>query len=245
MRVSMDEVLRMAQWLLRARSIQCGNEDEPAAAVQWLAARMEGVLEALHGELEQGALARGCHGVVAPRIINETQVHLEADAGNASALTLGPLFLDWLVAAPEEAVLEISGLCSPGWLLPHLAARPALSPVCIEVRGGGRDDPPLMRVWRNTQSEPGLALNRPWAQLWGLAVQVRMSRTSPESAHSAAVAGYPDVSELQIRADRAGAHGVQVDPDLWQALGAIATEAMVPESDTSRARGAGAGDDRH
>jgi hypothetical protein len=236
--VSLDELRRLVQWLLRARGIRCGNETEPAEAVLWLASRVDGVLEAVWDEVDNGALAPGRPAMPAPRLLRQETGVLHADAGGASALTTGSLYLDWMQAGGTSAV--VSDLSSPLWLLPLLARRPRNPSFTLWVTADDAGGATRMRLWQAGSDALEIAADAHWQALWGAGARVRLERAGAADAGSPGECPAPlRRTAMDGRAAHAAAHGLSMDVGLWQRMGAVTAAAMVPETALSRARGAG------
>jgi len=141
------------------------------------------------------------------------------------------------LAVAEGAPVRVSALCSPLWLAPCLAAGARGTALWGAAVAGGET------VLQVAVDAAGAAVRKggpPPHALHGLACEVRLGQGAPP----AAPAGWAlKAGVLERRRHGAVRDGVQVPAAAWEALAVFARQALVPESEASRARGAGGGDD--
>ncbi len=236
--VSANEVLRTTEWILRGRGVQCGNEDAPARAAAWLALGYPPALSGLVIEL-------ATPGAIAPlEALNPrfAERRLEIDAAGASALLVCPLALDWLRACgwPGDAMVTIRNLASPLWCLGHLALLDAGPALGLSAAAG--DGETGLSLCRSADGSVEAALMAPIAAIWGRVYELATLTVNAGPAGARATERLT-AGQLADTARSAMASGLRVEASLWRELSCHAYQAYVPESATSRDRGAGGGDD--
>ncbi len=234
-RVTVNEVVRVSRRVFAALGTGPGCEREGADAVAWLETRGLAGLATLHADLP--ALRR--LGATPWQVRHESPGRLEMDGRGGSAVLAAPAVVDWLAGEGEAAGVELASVRSPLWLLPPLAARCTETVAWLEARGPGL----LLRAWCDGAGGFEVTLPDPPARLAGRIVDVRGGRGGPPAAPPDPATPQLAAPDLDRRQWAALRDGLAVPRDLWHALVAVAREVLVPESEQSRARGAGGGDD--
>jgi len=245
-RVSLNEVLRIARRAMLALGIGPSGDREPGEAVAWLESRGLGGVWTLAADVD----ALRARGAAAPAIREQAPQRLRLDAGGASGLLLAPLAVDWLAAHAaaegagvrrDEAVgagVVVERLRSPLWVLPALAAAAGVG---IWAQARDAAGAPVLCADRG-EGGPSLMLWHPPQTLAGRCVDLELGAGSPSPAAGGAQRTLA-AADLDAAHRAALERGCRVDAQRWQRLLAVAREVLVPESQQSRTRGAGGGDD--
>ena len=235
--VSANEVLRISEWVLRASGMSCGNEDDPARAVTWLALRFDGVLDAWLRELD--AVSPGMAPWLEPATSQRPWPRLHA--GGASALLVAPAVLDWLRAQPprESPSIEVCAVRASPWWLAHLSIAPGA--FCAQAHVVDRDGGSRAFIQRGANGTVHARFEPSIRECFARLHDVKLTRVCTLAASNGV--GAISSTSLKARADDALRHGLGVPRHLWETLQGKAYAAYVPASAASRHRGAGGGDD--
>jgi hypothetical protein len=163
---------------------------------------------------------QGCFGGLRAE---EGESGLEIDAGGVSAIAYGSAVIDLARGAPK---LRLRNCRSPLFVLPP----GALAGVPMELRWG--------EVICSADSSITLSAR-------GLEALLDASPADVEirpGTIAAPVAPLLDSATLASRYDHALLQGIEVDPEIWRRIDAVAARVQVPASAESRLRGAGGGD---
>ncbi len=231
-RMSVNEVLRLARRVLIATGAGPGCEEEPAQAVTWLQARGLDGLAALHADLD--ALRRVPPS--APRVVRDVDGRLELQAHGASALYL---LLDAVaLVAAEQCPLSIAGARSPLWLAPCLAL--AAPPGADRWGAAAAAGETVLQVAVDARGAVAVHGGPAGHALHGLACDLTLGHGAPPPWRAR---WSLDASELDRRHGTAVREGVHAPAQVFAELAVVSRGALVPESERSRERGAGGGDD--
>ena len=228
MRLALNEVLRLAQKAAEGAGAPAGLDTDAGVCAEWLEARGLPGLAALADALEAGQAAPArC------RAADIEDARLRFDA--ASDVLVGTLAVEW--AATRSRQVQIAGLSGALGVLPALArlrgelgARTCLVPgadgTLAAAAGEGR----------------ALELFGDWAR-GGLGGTVILAFGAPARGLARTIGeslARRSGNETDAAYRSALDHGIDIDDALYARLGRFAAEILVPESEISRLRGAGA-----
>lgn len=245
MRVSQNEVYRLAQRALEGSGAPYGTDRDGAFAVAWLEARGLPGLVLLAAALDQleGAFAP----LPPPRREGEAAI-LDLE-GRPAVAWGGSVFdcFELLTGRPAGAsLLRVRSCRWPLFLLPF-AARRAESGRGTRLRWGEGEGAVFLTadpatgcriVCAGEGRDLAAVMNGDLPAevvLSGMMTAVR----SPARPRSVQVV---DAIRLDAALDRSLAEGIDVDDALWARVADAASRVLVPASEESRARGAGGGD---
>lgn len=223
MRLSANDIYRMAQRAVEGAGAPPGLDADAAAAVEWLElAGLPGVAR-LVADLDAG---RAAPETCRARTREPSRLRFE----DASALLVGALAVEWAVAAAPGRS-RFDGLVSPLGLLPPAAARAAESGGIAIVAGS------IAAACFPVAGEPSLAGDWTLAESGTVAVETGAGAV-PLFAEAKTRLPPVDGSLAANRLHRLRT-GNEIDDALWRRLAAHAARILVPASAVSRARGAG------
>ena len=209
---SLNEIQTMVLKAARGAGLPWGLAEEAASAARWLAARDLPGLASLAALLER----IGSTGDTSLMPVTDAD-RWKSDGGWLPGLHAGVAFLDLAGEIEEEGSLTLENVAEPLLFLPFAAAA---SLVC---------ERPLAVSWPGCEkmvSAGDIVGAVPIAQLASHAAEVEVR-----------VINAPPLSP----APKPEAMSVEIDDHVWARLNAFAKRTYVPESEESRARGAGAG----
>ena len=239
-RVTLNEVLRLSRRVCLALRVGPGCEHEPARAVTWLEARGLPGLLTLWTDLERlrESTGRGMQ-ILEEDVASGGLVRL--DGAGASALFAVPGALDWLLTLPEGVRLCLTDVHSPLFALAALAERPVASGLWVRAQDAAGCWQLSVRVDSGSRTAVSAAVDV--ERLAGVATSLLMGRGSGPAHENAGTVVSLCGAVLERRYRQSLGQGIATDPALWLRLADVARESLVPESQMSRARGAGGGDD--
>jgi hypothetical protein len=239
MRVSRFEIYRVCQRVIEGAGAPDGVDDDAGHDVAWLETRGLPGLACLARDMKPEPAASG--------VVNRDGAAL--DMNGASAVFAAGNLVDFAVAsalglAGQAATIAVRRCASPIFLLPA-AARHAHDGCTLRIAWPGAAgeiaclaDRAGVRIACHGDTPDPRAL---------LAGDGAPAEVTIEACAKGGVAAVPDgltvcisSDELARRADDALASGVEVDDGVWQALKTLARKVLVPNSEHSRLRGAGA-----
>ncbi len=233
MRLSANDIYRMAQRGVEGAGAPPGLDVDAARAVEWLElAGLPGVA-ALVADLDAGLAAPA-----ACRLGAETAEGLIF--ANASALLVGAMIVEWAVAsAPARSNLD--GLVSPIGLLPEAEVRAAESGGLAVALLRGTGECEAAACFPAGDAAPMLAGD--WTRLDRSARRLRIASGSAAArlfAETSSGLAVPPTALVATRREHLR-NGIEMDDVLWRRLATHAARIFVPPSAISRARGAGSG----
>jgi len=233
MRLSANDIHRMAQRGVEGAGAPPGLDVDAARAVEWLElAGLPGVA-ALVEDLDAGLAAPA-----ACRLGAETAEGLVF--AKASALLVGAMIVEWAVAG-APARRNVERLVSPMGLLPEAEARAAESGGLAVALLRGTGECEAAAGFPAGDAAPMLAGS--WARPDRSARRVQIASGAEAARLFAATASGLAVPPAGLDATRREhlRKGIEMDEALWRRLAAHAARIFVPPSAVSRARGAGSG----
>ena len=225
--VSLAELRTAASRALQGAGAPPGTERDGARATVWLESRGLRGAAALVRELPALAGGGGCR----PPVIAGRRL----DLANRPALVWSSTAVELAMLEPGAAIL-VEGCGTPRALLPEAAAHTSW--------GWGfalRSGPSEARV-----EAGGIVLDQSFASLGEADVLLVAAAHGPPSGDAGAgVAPSPERArirgaELEARHAASLARGLRLTPGDWRAIREAAARILVPASDRSRSRGAGA-----
>ena len=239
MRVSQFEIYRVCQRVIEGAGAPDGVDDDAGHDIAWLEARGLPGLACLARDMEPAPAASG--------VVSRDGAALDMNGAPsvfAAGNIVGFAVASALGLAGEAATIAVRRCASPIFLLPAAA-------------GHAHDGATLRIAWRSAVGETAFLADRAGvriashddtpdarALLAGDGAPVEVTIECRAKAGSAAV---PDGMTVRIAPDDLARHyddalanGVEVDEGVWQALKILSRKVLVPNSDRSRLRGAGA-----
>lgn len=242
MRRSLNEVERTCQKAAEGAGAPAGLDVDAGRGAAWLAARGLPVLAELAHDLTSFAdLAAAC------RFDRECAHAATLQADDKAGAVVAPLLIDLLVAraASEEApaALAVGGLTAPLFLLPP-AARYGAEGWCFQLSLASDARRAALHVADGGRAEIlahadcDVAALFAGGRAWTLEAACAPARLATGDAPSLGV--LRNAEHLAAAAEKSLAEGVSPDPEAWERLNRLATKVLVPASEQSRRRGAGA-----
>jgi hypothetical protein len=226
MRVSANDVYRMAQRAVEGAGAPPGLDLDAAQAAEWLELAGFPGVAALATDLDAGRAAPArC------RVVAETAAGLRF--ANASGLLVGAMAIEWCLAQGAGR-RRIDGLASPLGLLRAAAERAAeCGGIAVAVGGEAAAHFPAAGDARSAGD---------WSVAGGPAASLLVA-TEPEAARlfAQAAARLPASDSLDAIRNRHLRSGIEIEDATWERLMRHARRILVPPSAISRARGAGSG----
>lgn len=242
MKRSLNEVDRICQKAAEAAHAPAGLDTDAARGAAWLVARGLPALGDLTHDLTRFPdLAAACR--FHRKDLRDGVVEADGKAGAAIA----PLLIDLLVARATAdggpGKLRVSGLTAPLFLLPpavhyaeagwHVRLSLAADPARAELRAAGGDALVL-------GSAADIADLFETGRRWTLEAVCARAPDYPDDGDEPRLSVLCNAKELAAAAAASLADGVSPDPEAWARLQLLAAKVLVPASEQSRRRGAGA-----
>lgn len=243
MRQSLSEINSMCQKAAEGAGAPAGLDSDAAYGAVWLLAHGVPVLAGLIGTLER--LPEQAHGCRFDNWLPAAPDTL--DATDKAGALIAPGLIDLLVAASGRRAsrLTLLNLSMPLYLLPR-AAHYARNGLCFHFTLSSGDDMQQIievlpegeiTVWGSAGHADTTGANESY-QVKAICAQSVADLPAPETAGLSVVI---DKTSLTAAYSQALAGGIAIDPALWQRLQQLAARVLVPASEQSRLRGAGAG----
>lgn len=243
MRVSRNEVYRMAQRALDSVGAAYGVDRDGAAAVAWLEARGLPGVELLVAALDR--LPGAFEPLEPPR---EEDGRSVIDLAGRPSLACPGTLIDYAdLVADQGRALVVHSCRWPIFLLAAAAQRPEGSrPLTLRWSPGEGCITGVVHSGSSCRIV-GEGLSGDLAQALRdgspADVTVTASRSNVRTTERATPAQVLGAEALDEALQRSLADGIAVDPAVWTRASEAAKQVLVPPSDTSRSRGAGGGDD--
>jgi hypothetical protein len=241
MKLSFDQIRRQSFRALDAAGAAEGIDEDCAYAVAWLESAGLGGLKLLADALD-GSTRDDRHAGLAPQ-------DGAVSADGRSCMFLAPLLIDYLIAGSDrasgaQAQLVINDAKHPIVLL-AAAARFCPADRQIDVAWSESDgvsvnagfSPPMAQVLIDGKGAPNWASDATVGM-----ISLTCSPADPSgSAVPTGLTPHLDRTTMSERLAAAYQRGVEVDADAYDRVSAYAVGVLVPETEESRAHGAGAG----